>query len=128
MKRLITLALTALLSTPSIASDGSGYFFSVGLLAGSCSSTKEFDVGLCRGFVVGVVDAGNGVHYCLPEDKKAGFFIEPIVKAIVQANTDEQRALPANEVIILALANTFPCKREERLTHEQRNPRSGGWV
>lgn len=129
MKRLIALAISAALSGAAVASDGTGYFVSVEGLLARCSSDTPIERGTCQGFIIGVLDAGNGVHYCLPEGKTARHFAEPLI-GLLFSIPEAQRALPANEVIIYALGKAHPCAVDKPAAPAtpQRNPRSGGWA
>lgn len=129
---LLGCAIGAALMTASFctfANDGRTYFMSVGNMLDLCGAKDEAQVGACHGFIIGVLDAGNGVHYCLPSPAKARDFIDPLLKAMGTASARE-RTLPANEVIIGVLASAHPCKREPtgQSPTPQRNPRSGGWA
>lgn len=123
MKKLISiiaLSCAAAATSAQRPSDGRGFFFSVERLAGMCASDDAGAVGVCHGFILGVIDAGNSVHFCLPHDRKAGAYIEPVLR-MVAASPESYAPLPANEMIIAALAGSFPC--------QQRNAPEGrhGW-
>ena len=79
-----------------------------------------YDSGLCLGYVMGVVDLVRAEHeqafktnkvapICLPES-----IIGETLTEIVARFLDQHpavRHLPGGELVIVALANTLPCKR-----------------
>jgi len=79
------------------------------------------DSGVCLGYVMGVVDLVRAEHeeafktnkvapICLPEGI-IGVTLTAIVARYLDQNPAPFSHLSGGEVVILALANTLPCKR-----------------
>ena len=79
------------------------------------------DSGVCLGYVMGVVDLVRAEHeeafktnkvapICLPEGT-IGVTLTDIVARYLDQNPAPFSHLSGGEVVILALANTLPCKR-----------------
>jgi hypothetical protein len=62
-----------------------------------------------RGYVAGVQDSFNGIHFCVPANVKLSQSSE-IVTQYIKANA-KQWHVSAKELIINALSEPFPCEQ-----------------
>jgi hypothetical protein len=86
-----------------------------------------YDSGVCLGYVMGVVDLVRGEHeqafktnkvapICLPEGISGENLTDIVARYLIWKSQDMDqnptvRHLPGGEAVIVALANTLPCKR-----------------
>lgn len=124
----IGVAVGVALIGVSAAAVAAPAYISVGNLVERCTNGKESDFNICQGFLLGVIDAGNGVHYCLDPSIRFPDLAKPLLAALAKLGPDAADA-PANEVLIGGLAKVFPCKEEPQPSQreQQRNPRGGNW-
>lgn len=64
------------------------------------------------GYVMGVIDAYNGVTFCLPENITAGQARDMIRNYL--DNTPSIRHFPASEIISHAFKTSWPCANNRR--------------
>jgi len=72
------------------------------------SFDQTYGTGMFRGYVSGVVDAGNGSLFCTGTGVTRGQYTAVIIKYIKE--NPEQWNLSASELVTNALKKAFPCK------------------
>ncbi len=70
---------------------------------------SDFNKGLFSGYVIGVVDTGDGILFCVPSGASAGQ-LSAVVKKYLQQNP-EQWNKGASEQVINSLAKAYPCPK-----------------
>jgi hypothetical protein len=81
-------------------------------LRAQCSNKNDlFDLGLCYGFIMGTVEAGNdGKTYCIPSRGVTNGQIYDIVIRYLDAHPDQLNAFAAT-LVMVAVGASFPCRR-----------------
>ena len=103
MKRLL-IALTA-----ALAFSAQAQFISGNTLYERITSTNHGNIMWSMGYVTGVSDAYNGEMFCVPQTVTVGQLTDMAKRAL--ASRPQDRHLPADILIMLALVDVFPCKK-----------------
>lgn len=106
------LALTALFPMKSRAN-----FVNGNDLQGWCQSQSKADQGICRGFVVGVIDMiqsgkqGRGlkVDVCFPESITLAQAMDVATKWLT--NHPQNRHFVASDLVKASMEEAFPCRK-----------------
>jgi hypothetical protein len=90
-------------------------FFDGNKLHQLCNDETLFSLGVCRGYITGIVDAFDRLAglppdktFCTPENSSTGQLIA-VVKAWLEKNP-QFRHFSAKSLISTALHEAFPCK------------------
>ena len=103
MKRLL-IALTA-----ALAFSAQAQFVSGNILHTRANSTETHDRIWAMGFITGVADAYDEELFCIPTGVNVSQLVD-VTKDFIKRNPRE-RHLPAAMLVMLALVDTFPCKK-----------------
>lgn len=77
--------------------------------SGSRDQLDYFAIGQDFGYVTGVVDALSDIYFCPDSNVTKGQLLDIVGKYL--ADHPEDRAQPANVLIVSALSKVFPCKK-----------------
>ena len=103
MKRLL-IALTA-----ALAFSAQAQFISGNTLYERITSNNHGHTMWSMGYVTGVSDAYNGDLFCVPQTVTVGQLTDITRRSLESRPQD--RHLPADILIMLALVDLFPCKK-----------------
>ena len=103
MKRLF-ITLTA-----ALAFSAQAQFISGNTLYERLTSNNHGNTMWSMGYVTGVSDAYNGELFCVPQTVTVGQITDMARRALESRPQD--RHLPADILIMLALFDVFPCKK-----------------
>jgi hypothetical protein len=108
----ITLALTLTIASFSASAHfTSGNELAEWLRESESSPESRYHTGLFRGFVSGVVDAGNKVAFCTGEGVTRGQFVAVVAKFVKEHPELWNHA--ADEIVTEAMRASFPCRRSQ---------------
>ena len=109
--RLFTAgAVVAAVMSVSVGARGSGGFMDGNDLYGFCASSGTFQK--CSGYIEAVADAYSPINAyiaCEPPSIPAGQAVDVVRRYL--ATHPEQRYKPAWSLVMVALAEAFPCRR-----------------
>lgn len=114
---LATVWAVFLAAVPLPAGSEAPYFHTGNDLRFSCTSSGDYHIAACRGFVAGVIDQAEldarvgraSRMFCLPSGVTVGQITDVTRKFL--RNNPEILHRPAVALIILAMTDAFPCRR-----------------
>jgi hypothetical protein len=119
LRAVLIVVTVALLLSPSVAESG---FFGGQKLKQRLDATERVERGTTRGvgdfsdasygigYVIGVADAYDDVHFCLPTEVAVGQVVAMVRKYLAE-NPDKWNQ-PGELIVLFALRPHFPCKRK----------------
>ena len=70
----------------------------------------SYKSGLAMGYIMGVIDTGNGVSFCLPSNATAGQLSDMVKNRLL--DTPAIRHIPADIIIYAVLEPVWPCAKK----------------
>jgi len=72
---------------------------------------KSVRYGLCLGYLKGIADALNGIHFCLPETGETAVITQHLKQVYIDYAIQHKMQLknPAIQIVLPAFQQTFPC-------------------
>ena len=103
------LAIVAAL--PALAAFTDGNELQRWMLQDEAPNGTKFESGLYKGYITGVVDLSNGVLFCTTPGVTRAQNVA-IVTKYIKANPEKWN-LPANVLVVDAMAEVFPCPKKQ---------------
>lgn len=115
---VMVAALFCLVAAPAVPGMKRSAFLDGSKLAEACGDGTAFDVGLCHGYVFGIVDSAENSGFakgprmwCWPDDLSSEQAMDRSVEAVKLYLHDHpgNRQFTGNSLVTAALKEKFPC-------------------
>jgi len=127
------MKLTTLIAAATIAAasctpaHAGGSFFTAGRLYADCTGDGVSQL-TCAAYIVGALDMGNNVMFCIPDSLQPKVVREAFIVAM--AKNPQLHSKPADVVLAAMLQPNYPCRKsteDPAATEPRRNPRGANW-